>query len=65
MKAPPRVLTVSLTSDSELEELVPKRRCWEAESINFMGKDLKDIVHPHEDALVVKLWIGDLMLKES
>jgi len=55
---------LSSTSDLELEEPMPKRRRWEAESIDFTGKDLKDIVHSHEDALVVTLQIGGLMLKE-
>ena len=34
---------------------MPKKGCWEDENIEFMGRDLKDTVQPHEDALVVTL----------
>lgn len=63
MKTPPRVLIVSSTSDLELEETVQKKRHWEAESIDYMGKDLKDIVHNHKDALLVMLRIGGFYVK--
>lgn len=63
MKTPPRVLTISSTSNLELEETVQKKRRWEAESIDYMGKDLKDSVHTHKDALLVMLRIGGFDVK--
>ena len=55
MKTPSRVLAISSESDTELEGPVHKKSRWEDESINFTGKDLRDTVQPHEDALVVTL----------
>ena len=63
VRNPPRILTVNLVSDSELEDPTPKKRCWEDECIGFMGKDLMDTVQPHEDALVVTLQIGGFDVK--
>lgn len=42
---------------------MPKRRRWEAESIDFMGEGLKGIVQPHEDSLVVTLQIKGFDVK--
>ena len=63
MKTPPRILTVNSASDSKLEGPTHKKRRWEDECIGFMGKDLMDIVQPHEDALVVTLRIGGFDVK--
>lgn len=70
-KTPPRVLTVGSVFDLELDGPMPKKWRWEVECIlvpkkgrqedeciAFTKKDLKDILQPHEDALVLTLQIG-------
>jgi len=57
------VLIVSSASDLEIREPVLKRRLWEVDRIDFTGEDLKGIVQPHEDALVMTLWIGGFDIK--
>ena len=64
MKTPPRILTVNSTFDSKLKGPTHKKRCWEDECIAFTGKDLMDIVQPHEDALVVTLRIRGFDVKK-
>ena len=61
MKTPPRVLTVNLTSDTKLEGPVHKKSQWE--DVNFTGKELRDTLQPHEDALVVTLRIRGFDVK--
>lgn len=46
-----------------VEGLVHKKSRWEDESIDFTGKDLRDTIQSHEDALVVTLWIKGLVVK--
>ncbi|XP_075633760.1 uncharacterized protein LOC142606263 [Castanea sativa] len=47
----------------QLEGLVRKKSRWEDESIDLTGKDLRDTIQPHEDALVVTLWIRGFDIK--
>ena len=61
MKTPPRVLTINSTSDIKLEGPVHKKSQWE--DVNFTGKELRDIIQPHEDALVVTLRIRGFDVK--
>ena len=61
MKTPPRVLTVNSTSDTKLEGPVHKKSQWE--DVNFTGKELRDTIQPHEDALVVTLRIRGFDVK--
>ena len=55
MRTLPRIFTVNLVSDLELESPTPKKRRWKDKCIGFMGKDLMDTIQPYEDALVVTL----------
>ena len=57
------MLIVSLASNLEIREPVLKSRLWEVEHIDFTGEDLKGIVQPHEDALVMTLWIRGFDVK--
>ena len=63
MKTPPRVLTMNSASNIELEEPIHKKSQWEDESIDFIGKDLRVTIQPHEDALVVPLRIRGFDVK--
>ena len=58
-----RVLAVGSTSELELDGPVPKKGRWEDECVGFIEKDLKDILQPHKDALVVTLRIGGFDVK--
>jgi len=62
-RAPSRVLAVGSASEPELDGPVPKKGCWEDECIGFIEKDLKDILQPHKDTLVVTLRIGGFDVK--
>ena len=57
MRTLPRIFTVNLVSDLELESPTPKKRRWKDKCIGFMGKDLMDTILPYEGALVVTLRI--------
>ena len=63
MKTSPKVLTVNLAFDIEVEGPVHKKSRWEDESINFTGKDLRDTIQPYEDAWVVTLRIRGFDVK--
>ena len=63
MKTSPKVLTVNLAFDIEVEGPVHNKSRWEDESINFMGKDLRDTIQPYEDAWVVTLRIRGFDVK--
>lgn len=57
-ETPPLILAMGSISNQELDGPMPKKGHQEDECIRFLGKDLKDILQPHEDALVVMLQIG-------
>lgn len=44
IKTPFRVLAMNSASNTKLERPVHKKSCWEEESIDFTGKDLRDTV---------------------
>ena len=63
MKTPPTVQTVNLVFDTDLEVPIHKGSRWEDRSIDFMEKDLRDTIQPHDNALVVTLRIGGFDFK--
>nr|POE96252.1 hypothetical protein CFP56_59535 [Quercus suber] len=54
---------MSSASNSKLDGPAPKKGRWEDECIGFFGKDLKDILQPHENAFVVTLQIEGFDVK--
>lgn len=56
-KTPPWIMAVGFVSNSKLDGLVRKKGHWEDDCIGFTVKDLKDVLQPHENALVIMLQV--------